>query len=279
MNDHNLDDLIIDTETPKQSKPKNFLTIIALLIIVLIITIVMTKIFLIEPSIKKPAYVDDPSEFNSPELTLQDVDEDVQEDESDLSKMIESEISAPPKKKTAVETVKQETVSIDEEQEKHAVATEETTEEMSAPKSESKMITASISPLVLVPAQHSEPKGKNISSKKENVTTPSDTNTNPTPQKKSTAPVKTDTKPAPKIQKPALHTPAYYIQVGSFSKSANAYSIIKTIKKLGYHHTLNTTPNGMKKVLIGPYRNRKEADKAIIHIKVRINKHAFVVTK
>jgi len=71
MNDHNLDDLIIDNLEPKNTKTKSFLTIIALLIIVLIVAIVLTKIILKDPNAERLALEESHTEHISPELTLQ----------------------------------------------------------------------------------------------------------------------------------------------------------------------------------------------------------------
>lgn len=71
MNDHNLDDLIIDNLEPKNTKTKSFLTIIALLIIVLIVAIILTKIILKDPNAERLALEESNTEHISPELTLQ----------------------------------------------------------------------------------------------------------------------------------------------------------------------------------------------------------------
>jgi len=72
MNDHNLDDLIIDDIEPKNSKTKSFLTIIALLIVLLIVAIILTETMLKIPNSDKLNFEDNNSEFISPELTLQE---------------------------------------------------------------------------------------------------------------------------------------------------------------------------------------------------------------
>ena len=71
MNDHNLDDLIIDNIEPKNSKTKSFLTIVALLVVVLIVAIILTKIILKNPDADRLALEENNTELISPELTLQ----------------------------------------------------------------------------------------------------------------------------------------------------------------------------------------------------------------
>jgi DedD protein len=73
MTDHNLDDLIIDNIEPKNSRIKGFLTIIALFIVVLIVSIILTKIILKE-SASDSLVEQNETEIISPELTLQSVE-------------------------------------------------------------------------------------------------------------------------------------------------------------------------------------------------------------
>jgi len=253
MNDHNLDDLIIDTNTPKQSKAKGFLTIIALFIVVLIVAIILTKIILKDSDTGKPALVDENTEMISPELTLQSASKTPDEKEPALSEMIKDEMEAPVENvsqktnsnQTKETPAQEETIAIDEEKGEVAIATPKQPtvqkEKKAAVIAESKNHTISSKPAAKKPATH-----------------------------------KTTT---PKPQKAQHSTPAYYIQVGSFSKTpVKSSRLVATIKKNGYHYSIYTS-NGMKKVLIGPYKSRADADRAIVRIKDRINKSAFVFTK
>ena len=70
MNDHNLDDLIIDNIEPKNTKTKSILTVMALLIIVLIVAIILTKIILKKPKDQLVLETDN-TELISPDLTLE----------------------------------------------------------------------------------------------------------------------------------------------------------------------------------------------------------------
>lgn len=253
MNDHNLDDLIIDTDTPKQSKAKGFLTIIALFIVVLIVAIILTKIILKDSDTAKPALVEENTEMISPELTLQSATEDQEEKEPALSEMIKDEMEAPQEHVSHNESSSQthnppaqeETILIDEEKGKVAIAAPKQPsvqkEETSAATAESKKHTVSPKPAAKKPATHKTA----------------------TPQPKTTQ----------------HSTTVYYIQVGSFSKTpVNSSRLVAAIKKNGYRYSVYPS-HGMKKVLIGPYKSRAEADRAIVRIKDRINKNAFVFTK
>lgn len=249
MNDHNLDDLIIDTHTTKHGKAKGILTIIALLIVVLIVAIILTKIILKDPNAAQTELANDTTEVISPELTLQDSTEESKADEVALSEMIESEVKAPDS-----EEVAKETVVIDEKKSRVPAA----------------------APVPKAPKQETKPKQEKVQPPVQSKPAPT---AKPEPKKTAAkAPVK------PVVQKP-VHTSkhvvpqgTYYIQVGSFSRTPVAGSrLVRAIKGNGYRYRVVTAPNGMKKIQIGPYANRAEADRAIIRIKDRINKSAFVV--
>ncbi len=248
MQDHNLDDLIIDTPT-KESKAKGVLTIIALLIVVLIVAIILTKIILKDPDADNAVLNDDTAAMIDPELTLEnDTEEKASEDdEAELSKMIESEINAPKDKK-----VKEETVTIDETPKTPDVA----------PKSVKAEPVPKAEPLAAKKVE--APK------KAEVVALPKDTYSAP----KKAEPAKPKKKPAP-----ATVTGGFYIQVASYSNMPSKDSrLIKTLHK--YHYTYRIMDeNGMHKVRIGPYKSREAADRAIVRVRDLINKSAFVVKK
>jgi DedD protein len=245
MNDHNLDDLIIDTNTPKQSKAKSLLTIIALLIVVLIVAIILTKIILKDPGSQQAALVDDNTEMVSPELTLQSASEKKTKNSDELSDMLKEEMQSPEQESAKQDTTaSKETVVLDESKPAAPVHTKQTPKAAQAPKKEEK---------VTIPARV-EP----------------------------TAPHKTVTKKpvvkkAPPSPQPVSAT--YYVQVASYSKTPTPNSrLLTAIRKNGYHYKIFPS-HGMKKILIGPYHSRAEADRAIVRIKDRITKDAFVFTK
>jgi len=249
MNDHNLDDLIIDTNTPRQSKAKGFLTIIALFIVVLIVAIILTKIILKDPDTQQAALVEDNTEMISPELTLQSRSETGKNNKDELSSMIEEEMRSPEEEQKATQhtAAEEETVVIDE-----------TKPDTPKPAKQ---------PANTVPAQ----------TKEEKVAIPS--RTEPAVPKK---PVSNKSAPK-KVSKPTTPvqsaSASYYVQVASYSKTPAPNSrLLSTIRKNGYHYKI-LPYRGMKKVLIGPYRSRAEADRAIVRIKDRITKDAFVFTK
>jgi len=267
MNDHNLDDLIIDNIEPKNSKAKSFLTIIALVIVVLIVAIVFTRTILDTPKNTEIALDENMSDMISPELTLQSTPEvKAPKEETKLSSMIEEKLTTPKKTKEIkkeTEEVKKETVVIDEEaaveKKPVAAAVPEPAKEVPAPKVAEEKTEVKKAPLkpaetekVVVPKKHY---------------------------------VKEEPKPAAKekvvVPKPS-HTAsaaAYYIQVGSFSQTPSS-RFLNTIKKHGFSYKITApTANGTKKLLIGPYPSRADADNALVRVKDRINKGAFIVKK
>ena len=259
MNDHNLDDLIIDNIEPKHNKAKSFLTIIALIIVVLIVAIVFTRTILKEPKNTEIAAGENMTDMISPELTLQSsVEVEAPKEETKLSTMIEEELTTPKK----TEEIKKETVEIDEE--------------VTVPKK------TAAAEAVKKPAAKKETPVKEAAVKKAPVK-PAETEKVVVPKKQYVKEEKTEAPAAEKVVVPHKKSGSadmpYYIQVGSFAKTPST-RFLNTIKKHGFSYTI-TPPaaNGTKKLLIGPYASRSAADNALVRVKDRINKGAFIVKK
>ena len=252
MNDHSLDDLIIDNIDPKTGKSKSFLTIIALAIIILIVAIILTKVVLRE-SEEKLVLDENDTEFISPELTLQP---SISQNET------------PNTQKEIIDSLKLESTAA------HTLS----------------------KPVSSVAKESSEPTGlkenkpETDTEKKEFITqTGSSTEDN---RKKTTKKeiVKPETHPTKKSQqsharpnttdkKRTQHSHLYYIQVGSFTHTPSK-EFLSIIKKSGFSYTISAqNPNGSKKLLIGPYSSRAQVDAALVRVRDRINKSAFVVKK
>jgi len=261
MNDHNLDDLIIDNMEPKNGKAKSLLTIVALLIVVLIVAIIFTKIILKDPNEGKAVLEESNVEMISPELTLQNVTMKKEEkEETKLSTIIEKELNEPvkaPEIKEIVETA--ETVEVEEVKEK-VVEVEEVKEKTTAP--QSVKITKEFDQSPAAPKVKPEVKE---SPKVEEVVVPK-------------------TKPTPiQNKKPETITSVsgqiYYIQVGAFSHAPSSNSrLLSSIKNNGFNYRIKTVGN-TKKAQVGPFKDRASADTALVRIRDLINKSAFVVKK
>ena len=77
-----------------------------------------------------------------------------------------------------------------------------------------------------------------------------------------------------------ISTPAYYIQVGSFSKYKPNKQFLNSITTRGYNYKFHkTTRNGkvLNKVLVGPFKDKAEAKKARIEIRNHIEAGAFLI--
>ena len=258
MNDHNLDDLIIDTIEPKSNKAKSFLTIIALIIVALIVGILFIKTMESEPKNTNIGLEENISDLISPELTLQSKAKvKAPKEETELSSMIEEKLTTPEK----TEEIKKETVVIDE---KVSVPQKTATPAPKAAEVPAKAETAPKTKTVeATPAKPTET---------EKVVVPKSTYHEKSEPKK----VKAET--APK-QNHVAAAENYYIQVGSFSQTPST-RFLNTIKKHGFTYKITApTANGTKKLLIGPYASRADASNALIRVKDRINKGAFIVKR
>lgn len=259
MNDHNLDDLIIDTATPKNQKTKSLLTIVALLIIVLIAGIILTKTLLRSPQNDTLAFEENISEMIAPELKLQ---ENVEV--STPKEVVSSPVVA--QKKTTEEKVEPKSSEVAEEK---SVVIEESVEpaaveKKDAPKESIEPTVAQTKPDLELPPTEESTHNKTAES-----VTP-----------KALQPKATVKKQTPKRSTPeTVSMGKYYVQVGSFRENPSP-RFLTIIKSNGFaYHITKPDNTGYKKLLIGPYKTRAEVDKARNTIRDRIHKSAFVVQK
>ncbi len=288
MHDHNLDDLIIGNIEPENNKTKSFLTIVALLIVVMIVAIILTKILLKTPDTNKLAFEENMTEMIAPELKLQEATkEEKPEKEPSLSSIVESEISPPATEtkdlaanETANETVKETTPS--------SYTTEKVTEVSGS--GVDKEISAEAQISIAKEEVAKEEVAKDVSTKKELVKetiqdTTEDTTDDTTDEtveitKEYTQAPEPTKKPVVKSAAPKIApSQTHYIQVGSFTQDPSE-RFLTAIKNSGFSYVIaDEKGNGSKKLLIGPYNNRQSADSALIEVKDRINKSAFVIKK
>ena len=240
MNDHNLDDLIIDTIPPKNNKTKSLLTIIALLIIVLIVAIILTKTLLKSPETDELTFEENMSEMIAPELKLQ---------EPTVKKVIEV---SKPKEEPSLSEIIEEKVTSPEEVKEELKVPEVINENPSTPKEKVENIAD-------VPVIKPLPTQEKITAK-------------PIVKKKE---VKITEKQ--KVTKPSGK---YYVQVGSFKTSNPSTRLLSVIRSSGFQYHISAADStGNKKLLIGPYKTRTEIDKVRTEVRARINKDAFVVER
>ncbi|RLA69520.1 MAG: hypothetical protein DRG09_05590 [Epsilonproteobacteria bacterium] len=251
MNDHNLDDLIIDNIEPNSSKTKSFLTIVALLIVFLIVGIILAKIYTNESSNATLTLEENNSELIAPELILQAPSKVAKvKEEPSLSTIIEQEIKAPkaPGKKIKEVTPEPKPVKVKKET---VQVTQESTQKPKVPKVTKPKVVEPIVKEPEVPKHVVQPVA-------------------PKPVK-----VVTEPKEIPKT----VSDISYYIQVGSFTQNPSS-RFLSVIKNSGFSYTITkANSQGIKKLLIGSYPSRTSVDTALIQLRDRINKKAFVVKK
>lgn len=252
MNDHNLDDLIIDTIAPKSNKTKSLLTIIALLIVILIVVIVLTKTLLKSPENPELIFEENVSESIAPELKLQEPSKEVKVaklgEGVSLSAIIEEEIS------TLKEIAKPDEKKVIEEKTVEMIETP-----VAEPTKETVNVTEEVTsaPNVVVPVQATKPE--------------------PEVKKAVTKPI---VKPVVKLSPKAVTSGKYYVQVSSFKSAHPSQRLLSVIKSSGFtSHVTAVDRTGYKKLLIGPYKTRVDVDKARDVIRIRILKSAFVVER
>ena len=286
MNDHKLDDLIIDNIEPKNGKTKSILTIVALLIVVLIVAIILTKIILKDPNAEQIAFEANNTELVSPELTLKSAAEpEPAKKEPELSNIIENAFKAPaPVEEVAKETVEitKEVVPAPKQPEMKTEAEKEKLQQEYAEvrkarvekeKAEAKKAEEVATAAKKEEMREEEAKKAEMKKKAAEAAKPV-----PTPIIEK-AKVRPSGKPVNvPVAKPATsHT--YYIQVGSFKQTPSS-RFLSVIKNSGFNYKITSpTSSGTKKLLIGPYKDRKSVDTALVRVRDRINKSAFVVKK
>ncbi len=270
MNDHNLDDLIIDDIEPKNSKTKSFLTIIALLIVVLIVAIILTKIILKDPNSARLALEENNTELISPELTLQSVTQTPEKKEEPKAPVVipKPQVVKPSVVKK-VEKITPPTVQITKEfsQETSANAQKEKEAKLAQKEKEAKLAQKRKEAEAKKKAEEAAVKK---ALEKERITKEKVLKAERTEKEVLAKKELQNTKPA---------NSGYYIQVGSFAQTPST-RFLSIIKNSGFDYKITpVSSTGTKKLLIGPYTNRKEANIALVRVKDRINKGAFVVKK
>lgn len=275
MHDHNLDDLIIENVEPKYRKTKSLLTIIALMIVVLIVAIIFTKTLLKTPDNPALAFEQDATEMIAPELKLKEpANIPEPKKERSLSTVVENEITA-----SADQTKPSEAVSRKEETASE-LKMAETTQAPAAPSKKaaiSEKDAADIAYWESVQAKRRAAKAAEAEKAKKAVKKAVKVAERTQPKK---VPVAAPKKPA--VAKPvsrAVSGKRYYIQVGAFKTQPNQrfLSIIKN-NGLNYHITKPNAYN-MKQLLIGPYKDEASAKHALVRVRDRIMKRAFIVVK
>jgi len=261
MQDNELDDLIIDNISPKNSNTKSFLTVIGMAIVVLIIAIILTKIILKDPN-DDSLLEENNTELISPDLTLQSVTQEVVE-----KPLIPTAEAIKPEVNVSVPTVDTSTkevihpvttVTQAQKVETVKISNEFATEEANAEKEKENIAKEKEAKLL------KERQAKALAQKQE-------------ARKQEQARI-AEEKAKQAVDSREIRHP-YFIQVGSFAKTPSA-RFLSVIKSSGFNYQI-TAPasNGIKKLLIGPYATKTKADYALVKVKDRINKSAYIIRK
>ena len=258
MNDHNLDDLIIDNIDPKNSKTKSFLTIIALAIVVLIVAIILTKIILKDPHAQLAIDEENNVELISPELTLQSVTKkEPIKKEPIPEESIKKELALHTEKKTKPVVVES----------KKPTQVQPTKVEITKEFSQEPAATIEKEKAEKLAAQRKAQEAKKVQAEKI------------AKEKALKAEHLAKLKAAQETKKEVPIANGYFIQVGSFTQTPSA-RFLSVIKNSGFNYKITAASStGTKKLLIGPYASRAEVDTALVRVRDRINKSAFVVKK
>ncbi|SFV70479.1 membrane protein [hydrothermal vent metagenome] len=259
MNDHDLDDLVMDTEPAKNhTKAKNPLTLFALVIIILILGIVFNKNFHQEN--KNPELFDENmNDFIAPELQLQDSDNTENNKLSSLNTDDETEMPSPDEPSVESLIAQRQKTPLDRMQ------------------------------VIEMPIERTQRTATKES--KRTVVVEKKTEA-PVVVKKVIQEKVLERKPIKEVErKPLVHKPTqekqiqhgndrnYYIQVGAF-KNDPSQRLLSVITSTGFKYLI-TEPSrsGAKKLLIGPYSDKSSVNKALKRVQTRINKSAYVIHK
>lgn len=264
MNDHKLDDLIIDNIDPKNSKTKSFLTIIALAIVVLIVAIIFTKIILKNPN-ENFAPEEQNVELISPELTLTHASdkETSKETSKDLS-LKETQISQLTITDTLTHNNAKENITNHTNTHSSAPQTVQSASQREADKKEK------------------ERKAKELEKKRveeERLHQAQEAQKKLEQKRLETERLQEQARLEKQKAEALKATNGYFIQVGSFSKTPSN-RFLSVIKNGGFNYKITPpSSSGIKKLLIGPYASQAEAQSELPRVQDRINKSAFVIKK
>ena len=234
----------------------------------MIVTIILTKVILKDTTPPQLSVEQNDIELVSPDLTLQPAEEENNEivaPASEANKEVNNEIAAP-----APEPV-QEEKTVEKPAPEPAIIPESKEESEAEP-------AVPVLPQPVEEPVKAEPK---IEVKKVEVP-----KIEPIPEKTIEKAAETpDSRPANVLTRPGENstynssaTSEFYIQVGSFKYDPGQQFINKIVKN-GFHYKVITSKSGSKKFLVGPYPDRQSVDQALIQVRKRITKDAFVYKK
>ena len=235
------------------------MTIFALLIIVLIVAIILTSVVLDDKTDKQSLLEENDTEMVSPELTLTNVAKVKKpKAEPKLNEIIEEELNKPIEAKKVPVTLERKPVA--EIKTEVPKPTEPEPEEIKPP----------------TPVVETTPEPESVTIDDNYEQTPEPVETEKVEAPEVVVPVLAE-KPVKKSpEKVVSSTSTYYIQVGAFSQKPSK-RFLSVITNSGFTYKITAANSrGSKKLLVGPYPDKKSANVALVRVKDRINKSAFV---
>ncbi|CAA6799240.1 MAG: Unknown protein [uncultured Sulfurovum sp.] len=257
MADKNLHDIKIDDlDSPKKTPLKNILTLLALLFIILVISVVITKLIL---STDEGAKID----ANSSNVELTDTTAETVADTNTTETTKESETTVPTispliKDRNLTSVIK---TPLSTHQPKE-IKTYKEPKKNTAPKETSN--TPKKTPTAT----------KNIADKK-TTTQPKKEYISQTEPKKNTASTTSSKNPTYIGGKQKAVSNSYYIKVGTYRNSAN---IVAKIKKNNFNYSLVKVEDDktLTRVLVGPFFSQNQAKAQLAKVKANILSGAYI---
>ena len=264
MENKNLNDIVIeDADSSKKTQLKNILTLLALLFIILVISIVITKLILgSDEENTDPSMISTSETNNSGDSTI-------------------STATAAGAAALAGAGATLAAHTLDDKKETTHVATSSTSKEKTPLLTERNTSSHTKAPLRdhVVKTGETATKKASSGSTSHSSTKKASTYTRPkyvvnkTPVKSHTrTPVKSHTKSSSRSSSTTV-TRGYYIKVGAFKDASAA---IKNIKSIKLNYKKIKIKGGLTRVLIGPFYSHRDAKNHLAKAKAHVAKDAYI---
>ncbi len=265
MENKNLNDIVIeDADSSKKTQLKNILTLLALLFIILVISIVITKLILgSDEENTDPSMISTSETNNSGDSTISTATAAgaaalagagatlAAHTLGDKKETTQVATSSTSKEKTPLLTERNTSSRTKAPLRDHAVQTNETADKKASSSSTS----------------HSSTKKASTYTRPKYVV-------NKTPVKSHTkTPVKSHTRSSSSRSSSTTVTRGYYIKVGAFKDASVA---IKNIKSIKLNYKKIKIKGGLTRVLIGPFYSQRDAKNHLAKAKAHVAKDAYI---
>jgi len=269
--DNTLDDLILTEPEPEKAKSKGLLALLALVILLIIVGAILAKMIFSEPTSKDAKLKDE----QKVEVTANDDKKGIKGANSDLAPLNTDPDLAPLSEGDTQMPASVDTVDIDEEKPTNANKKVKATKTLNG---DSTKIALEEEDLGVAPVVNAST--KKITKKESDIEDDVEVDKVVVKEK----PIKTHKKEEKRVEqrsKPKKRLIGgrgnVYIQVGSFVKGPEQ-SFINKIRRAGFKFRIKSQ-NGYRRVYVGPFESRKEAQKYLGLVRSKINPEAFIVSR